>query len=68
MIGQADALLAASLPTHDWQFWVTSALALCAAIYLLSKMVPVPWLSARRKKKRMRTKATLTIGGKAVGK
>ena len=59
-------VLATTMPTHDWQFWVTSGLALAAAVYLLSKVVPVPWLTARRKRRRMRAKATLTIGGKAV--
>jgi hypothetical protein len=59
-------VLAASLPVHDWQFWVASGLALAAAVYLLSKLVPVPWLSKKRKQRRQRTKATLTIGGKVV--
>ncbi len=62
------AVLATPLPTHDWQFWVTSGVALGAAVYLVSRLVPVPWITSRRKKRRMRTKATLTIGGKAVGK
>ncbi len=62
----ALSLQGTTFPVHDWQFWVTTGIALAAAIYLASKLLPVPWLSARRKKKRMRTKATLTIGGKAV--
>jgi hypothetical protein len=54
------------LPIHDWQFWIVSALALCAALYILRAVLPERWNPLRRKKPGVRT--TLTISGKAPAK
>jgi hypothetical protein len=63
---QPPAPTAAPLPTHDWQFWIVTGVVVLAAVYLLSMVVPIPVLSARRTRKRSQSKATLTIGGRAV--
>jgi hypothetical protein len=55
-----------ALPIHDWQFWIVSALALCAALYILRAVLPERWNPLRRKKPGVRT--TLTISGKAPAK
>ncbi|MFN5943626.1 MAG: hypothetical protein ACK5ZG_12055 [Phycisphaerae bacterium] len=51
------------MPVHDWQFWVVTAIALVALVYLLRRVVPAGLLG----KKKPGTKTSLTIGGKAVG-
>ncbi|MFN9993914.1 MAG: hypothetical protein ACK54H_11260 [Phycisphaerales bacterium] len=52
------------LPLNDWQFWIVSAFAACALLYLLRNLIPAKW-SPFRKSSKGRS-ATLTIGGKAV--
>lgn len=51
------------MPVGDWQFWVATALALLAAVWLV-------WLlglkRAVAKWRKHRQKATLTVGGKPV--
>jgi len=54
------------VPIHDWQFWIVSALALCAVLYILRVVLPVGWNPLRRKQPGVRT--TLTISGKAPQK
>ena len=53
--------LAAALPTGDWQFWIVTAALLAAAGYLLR-----PAIGKLRGKRGTSTKATLTVGGKAM--
>jgi len=53
-----------SFPIHDWQFWVVTALAACAAAWLVRKVVR--FILRTRRGKSAPKRATLTIGGKAV--
>ncbi len=55
-----------SFPVGDWQFWVVTLAAFVAAVWLLAKVLP--WRRVLGKPKRKGTRATLTVGGKAVGK
>jgi type VI protein secretion system component VasK len=50
-----------TFPTHDWQFWVVTALVAIAVLYIVWQIVP----RAMGRKGKSR-KATLTIGGKPV--
>lgn len=52
-----------AFPTHDWEFWVASAIALFAAAYLLRNILPIPFLSARSKRKQRERRVTLTVEG-----
>lgn len=52
------------IPFQDWQFWVASAVALGAVLYILRSVLPGRRGAARRSER----KATLTIGGKPVEK
>lgn len=57
-----------SLPIHDWQFWIATTLAGIALVAVLRALVPqaaFPKFLRRRPKGR---RATLTVGGQAVGK
>lgn len=54
------------MPTHDWQFWIVSALALCGLLYILRAVLPAQWNPLRRKGKGVKT--TLTISGKTPPK
>lgn len=56
--------IASSFPVGDWQFWVATLLALGALVYLLRKVVPV----VLPKRKKRRSRATLTVEGRAVGR
>jgi len=47
------------MPVHDWQFWVVTLAGLIAALWLIRLVLP---------KKSRGTKASLTVGGKPVGK
>ncbi len=49
------------MPVHDWQFWVTTLVALMALGYLLRNIVPVPFWSKRAKRKQHERRATLTV-------
>ncbi|MEO0716149.1 MAG: hypothetical protein AAFY58_04065 [Planctomycetota bacterium] len=55
-------LIASAFPVGDWQFWVATILALGALVYLLRKVVPV----VLPKRKKQRSRATLTVEGRAV--
>lgn len=57
--------LGAAFPIHDWQFWVVTAIALAAAVWLLKGFIPVPWLSRRLKARKQTKSVALTIEGKA---
>ena len=53
------------MPVHDWQFWVVTALALIAAVYIIRAAIPEKY----RPGKRGRGKPTnLTVGGRSVAK
>lgn len=56
-------LLSASLPTHDWQFWATTAIALVALLWLLRGVLPIPFLKRRKKRGK---RVSITVGGKSV--
>ncbi len=62
------ALLAFSLPVHDWQFWAVSLIALAAAAWLLRSVLPIPFLSARHRRRKRQRRVTLTVDGKNVPK
>ncbi|MBL4809917.1 MAG: hypothetical protein JKY43_07675 [Phycisphaerales bacterium] len=47
------------MPIHDWQFWVVTAAGVFAALWLIRLVLP---------KKKRGTRASLTVGGKPVGK
>ncbi len=54
------------MPVHDWQFWVTTLVALMALGYLLRNVVPVPFFSKRAKRQKHERRATLTVSAAAV--
>jgi len=47
-------------PTHDWQFWVVSAVALGAVLYIGRSLLPARF----RRTKGKGTRATLTVSAK----
>lgn len=51
-------------PVHDWQFWVVTALALGAMLFLLRPLLP----GAKKRKAMRRGRTTLTIDGRSVGR
>jgi hypothetical protein len=55
-----------SFPVTDWQFWVVTALAACAAAWLIRGLVRFI-LHARRGKSAPK-RAMLTIDGRAVSR
>lgn len=54
----------ATLPLADPQFWIVTLVALCAAAWLLRKLLPA--VLGRKHRKRGSTRATLTVGGNPV--
>lgn len=50
-------------PVDDWQFWVATAIFLIALGWIL-RSLPIPIIG--KKRKRSRSKTTLTVGGKPV--
>jgi hypothetical protein len=52
------------VPIGDWQFWIVTLLALCAAGYLLRNLLPIPFFTRRAKRKKHQRSATLTISAK----
>lgn len=60
--------LDSSLPLHDWQFWVATAIFLGAAMYLFRNILPIPYLSKRRRARRTTKRVTLTVGGRPAAK
>lgn len=57
-----------SLPYHDWQFWVVSALALGALVVVLRMVLPASLVPRRFRRGGKGRKTTLTVGGKPVDK
>jgi len=55
-----------SLPVGDWQFWVVTAAAALAAMYLLREVLPAK-VSPFRKRRKGKP-ASLTISGKTPGR
>lgn len=53
------------MPVGDWQFWVVTAAALAAALYLLREVLPPRMSPFRRRRGKS---ASLTISGRAPGK
>ncbi len=53
-----------SFPVHDWQFWVVTAAALVAALWMIRDFLPFAALKRRRKARRHSRRATLTVKGK----
>lgn len=51
-------------PVDDWQFWVVTAIALLAAVWLLRPLIP----GLRKRRARSTQRVTLTIGGNPTGK
>lgn len=50
-------------PIDNWQFWVATVIFL-GAVWWVLRSLPIPFL--KRRKRRGRQKATLTIGGKPM--
>lgn len=57
-----------SLPVHDWQFWIATTLAAVALIAVLRALVPQAAFPKFLRRKPKGRRATLTVGGQAVGK
>ena len=55
-----------TFPVHDWQFWLVTVAVILAIGYMLRNVAPVPFFSARAKRKKTEHKATLTVKGKSV--
>ncbi|CAG0962530.1 hypothetical protein PHYC_00805 [Phycisphaerales bacterium] len=55
-----------SIPWNDWQFWVVTAAAMLALIYVLREVIPVKRWPFKRKGKGKPT--SLTIDGKSPRK
>lgn len=53
-----------AFPVHDWEFWVATAIALFAAAYLLRGVLPIPFLTARLRRRRRERRVTLTVEGR----
>jgi len=53
-------------PVHDWQFWVVTVAAVIALAVVLRAVLPAK-VNPFRGKKRGQS-ATLTVGGRPVGK
>lgn len=53
-----------SFPIHDWQFWAVTGIFAAAVLWVCRGLLPGS--KARRRKRGHR--ATLTLGGKAIGK
>jgi hypothetical protein len=53
-----------SFPVYDWQFWAVTGVFVAAMVWVFRGALPG---SAKRRKKRGH-RATLTLGGRAVGK
>lgn len=54
------------MPVGDWQFWATTGVFVFAVAWLLRGVLPIPFLSARHKRRRSQKRVTLTVGGKAT--
>jgi len=65
----AAEILAASLPTSDWQFWAVSGIFIFALAWLLRGVLPIPILSRRSRRRRKGERpAVLTISGRPMKK
>ncbi len=54
------------MPVGDWQFWVVTAAFLVALGFILRAVAPVPYFSARARRRRKERRVTLTIRGRSV--
>ena len=52
------------MPTHDWQFWVVTVIAVIALLWLGRSVMRVAL--PRKKRRGVAKRTTLTMGGKAV--
>lgn len=52
------------MPTHDWQFWAVSAIALLAAAWIIRALLRM--LLPNKKRRGRSSRATLTVGGRPV--
>lgn len=60
--------LAFSIPWTDWQFWAVTLVALGALWFLTRGLWPAPFGTRRRPGQAPTRRATLTVGGKPVGR
>ncbi|HYE61858.1 MAG TPA: hypothetical protein VD997_07655 [Phycisphaerales bacterium] len=51
------------MPWGDWQFWVVTAVAACALVFVVREVLPFGW-----KRKKKGKAASLTVEGKAIRK
>jgi hypothetical protein len=54
------------LPIDDWQFWVATAIAAGALWIVLRMLFPSGIPFTKKRRSRGRTRATLTVKGRAV--
>lgn len=54
-----------SIPIHDVQFWVATAIAAGALWFVLKNLLPPGWLPFSKPKARQ-TKTSITVKGKPV--
>ncbi len=54
------------LPFRTLEFWLVTLAFAAALVYLLRGVLPIPFLSARARRKKGERPAKLTIGGKPV--
>lgn len=52
------------MPVHDWQFWVVTAFALIAVVYIIRALLPAKYRPGGRRGRGKRT--TITVDGKSV--
>lgn len=68
MNASTTLVMGATLPVHDWQFWVVTLVLLVGVAWMLRGVLPVPWLSRRHTRARSTKRVTLTIEGKTQDK
>lgn len=57
------------MPTHDWQFWVATMIALGAGVVVVRMVVPAGvWSRVLGRRQTRGKRASLTVEGKSVGK
>ena len=57
-------MIAAGLPTGDWQFWAVTGLFVLALGWIFRGWLPV--VGKRWKHRKQQRRVTLTVGGKTV--
>jgi hypothetical protein len=53
-----------TIPVYDWQFWAVTGAFVVALGWLLRGVLPIPFLSARHRRKKRQTRVMLTVKGK----